>query len=270
MRVFIGMETSGAMRRRFVDLGCDAISCDTLPAEDGDTSRHIQGDVFEELSRLISSGWLPDLAIFHPTCTYHTVSAAWAFNDPDFEKYPGVGYHQRVRPGTLTGAARRVARAAAEEDVERIKALPIACKVIENPRGTISTRTSLGKPIDIVQPYEFGDDASKGTCLWAFDAHGEPMGEMQLPRDPAKFIAPRLVCTPCKGRNEYGATACAHCGAPAARLLPRWSNQTDSNQNKLTPSDDRWKECSRTYPGIADAATKHWLSVIKSRQMECA
>jgi len=34
---------------------------------------------------------------------------------------------------------------------------------------------------------------------------------------------------------------------------PRWGNQTDSGQNKLAPSPTRWKERSRTYPGIAAA-----------------
>ena len=31
----------------------------------------------------------------------------------------------------------------------------------------------------------------------------------------------------------------------------RWSNQTDSGQNKLPPSKNRWKLRSKTYEGIA-------------------
>ena len=46
MRVFIGMETSGALRRRFLHLGHDVFSCDMLPAEDGGGVDHIIGDVF--------------------------------------------------------------------------------------------------------------------------------------------------------------------------------------------------------------------------------
>ena len=265
MLVFIGMETSGELRRRFQAQGHHVISCDILPSEDETDASlmvaigsggHIRGDVFETLDRLRELGWWPDLAVFHPTCTYHTLSAAWAFNDPDYERYPGVGYHQKVKPGTLTGAARREAREMAEADVERIKRLPIKVKVIENPKGTIPTRTSLGKPVDVVQPYEFGDDASKGTCLWVFDEDGQPLPEMTIPRDPAKFVKPRLVCKECEGRNDYDAAfghGCVHCGAEAGKLLPRWANQTDKNQNRLTPSDDRWKERSRTFPGIADA-----------------
>jgi hypothetical protein len=261
------METSGEFRRRFKAMGHEAASCDMLPADDGELVWHHQGDVFKTLDVLRRHGWWPDMAIFHPTCTFHTVSAAWAFNDPDYARYPGVGYHQRVKPGTLTGVARRAARQTAEGDVERIKRLPIKVKIMENPKGTIPTRTTLGKPVDILQPYEFGDDASKGTCIWAFDECGERLPAFALPRDPAKFVKPRMICTPCGGRNDYEAAfghGCIHCGAEAGRLLPRWSNQTDKNQNKLTPSDDRWKERSRTYPGIADAATAHWLGILKN------
>jgi len=38
----------------------------------------------------------------------------------------------------------------------------------------------------------------------------------------------------------------------------RWANQTDSGQNKLPPSKDRWKLRSKTYEGIADAMAAQW------------
>lgn len=38
----------------------------------------------------------------------------------------------------------------------------------------------------------------------------------------------------------------------------RWSNQTDSGQNKLGPSDDRDELRSKTYPGIARAMAEQW------------
>lgn len=43
--------------------------------------------------------------------------------------------------------------------------------------------------------------------------------------------------------------------------LPRWANQTDSGQNKLAPSADRWRDRSRTYQGIADAMAEQWGSL---------
>lgn len=235
MRIFIGMETSGELRRRFIAQGHEVISCDLLPAEDGQTPNHITGDVFDTLDRLRDEyGWWPDLAIFHPTCTYLTNSAAWAFNDPDFERYPGVGYHQRVKLGTLTGAARRQARKSALDDVRRIISLPIKRKVFENPIGAINT--AIRKADQIVQPYQFGDDASKATCLWFYDEDGNPLPGMALPVDPALYVPPTL--------------------RPNGKSY--WSNQTDTGQNRLSPGDERWKDRSRTFPGIADAMVMTW------------
>ena len=41
---------------------------------------------------------------------------------------------------------------------------PIDKIAIENPIGIVSTR--YRKPDQIVQPYMFGDEATKTTCLW--------------------------------------------------------------------------------------------------------
>lgn len=220
MKVFVGMETSGVVRRAFQARGHYVVSCDLLPADDGanEYQGHWQGDVFDVLERLAVKGVAFDLAIFHPDCTYHAVSGAWAFSDGP--------YHQKVQAGTLVGAARREAREQAEGDVRRLAALPIPRKAIENPIGTLSTRV-LGPPTQVVQPYEFGEDASKATCLWLF-------GELPKLR-PTAYVEPRLVA----GR-------------------PRWANQSDGGQNKLTPGPDRWKERARTYAGIAAAMAAQW------------
>lgn len=242
MRIFIGMETSGALRRRFAEMGHDVVSVDVLPAEDGATiGRHIVGDAFEALETLRASGWWPDFAMFHITCTYLTNSAAWAFNNPDFVRYPGVGYHQRVKPGTLTGAARRAAREASKDEFRRVRALPIERKAVENPIGALS---QIMKPTQIIQPYEFGDDASKGTCLWMMDENGEPLPAMKLPIDPARRVPGRMV-----------------------NGVERWANQTDSGQNRLSPGEDRWKDRSRTFPGIADAMAATWGAADQTRNL---
>jgi hypothetical protein len=194
MIVFIGMETSGALRRRFRAAGHEAYSCDLLPADDNGPG-HIQGDVFDVLAGFSRLGKRIDLAVFHPTCTYLTGSAEWAYKDGP--------YHQRVKPGTLVGFQRRIARHAALRDVRRLMALPIDRIVIENPIGVIGTHI---RPADqIIQPHWFGDDASKATCLWL---------KGLSPLTKTNPIAPRMV----NGR-------------------PRWANQTDSGQNRLSPSD---------------------------------
>lgn len=269
MNIFIGMETSGELRRRFAAKGHHVISCDLLSAQDGadefilgggishpddmPKQTHIVGDVFDALNFLGVNNCWPDMAIFHPTCTYLTISAAWAFKDPDFAKYPGVGYHQKVKPGTLTGAARRAARAARAEQIEhvdRIWKLPIKKKIIENPKGFLSTMWR--KHSQVIQPYEYGDDASKGTCLWL---------DNLPPLKETGYFKPRMWCKECHECSGYDAAfmhGCQHCGAECGKLLPRWSNQTDTGQNNLSPDDDRWKVRSNTYPGIADAIVEQY------------
>lgn len=71
VRVIIGCEYSGRVRQAFRNLGHDAWSCDLLPSEDG-SPFHIQGDILS----LLDEGW--DLAIFHPPCTYLSVSTGSA------------------------------------------------------------------------------------------------------------------------------------------------------------------------------------------------
>lgn len=240
MIVFIGMETSGKLRRRFQKLGIETYSCDLLPSDDGgeemvysDDSlplgRHLIGDVFQTLDNLKANDLWPEVAIFHPECTYLTNSAAWAYKDPDFERYPGVGYHQRIKPGTLVGADRRAARDAAIKDWKRIDALPIKRKIAENPAAGALSR-HFRKPDQVIQPNWFGDDASKATGLWLWNVK-------QLTINPDLYVPPRWVCN-------------------GSKRLPRWSNQTDTGQNRLSPGEHRWKERSRTYDGIADAIVK--------------
>lgn len=228
MRVFIGMETSGALRRRFKEAGHDVCSCDLLPAQDGDIDDHVEGDVFQVLNNLERARWKPDLAIFHPPCTYLTSSAEWAYKDPDYDRYPRVGYHQKPKPETLTGTARRAARDDAIRLVNKIWSLRIERMVIENPIGALSRRWKL--PCQIIQPYQFGDDASKATCLWI---RGLPL-----------LVSTHRV----HGRVVY----------KNGKPVERWSNQTDGGQNKLPPSEDRWKVRSDTFPGIADAMVQQW------------
>lgn len=163
--------------------------------------------------------WDWDLGIFHPDCTYLTNSAAWAFTDGP--------YHQQVKPGTLVGAARREARDEAIAEVQELMRLPYPW-IIENPIGAISTK--ICKPTQIIQPYEFGEDASKATCLWI------------------KGVAPL------KPTSRFNGRWVTHNG----RQIERWSNQTDSGQNRLQPSSDRWKIRSETYRGIAEAMADQW------------
>lgn len=98
---------------------------------------------------------------------------------------------------------------------------PIPRIALENPVGCISTR--IRKPDQIIQPWQFGHAESKKTCLWL----------KNLPLLQPTDVLP----------------------LPANGV---WSNQTPSGQNRLAPGPDRWKERSKTYPGIATAMASQW------------
>lgn len=129
---------------------------------------------------------------------------------------------------------RRPERAAQTEQalefVRRLMAVDVRYVAIENPRGCIGSR--IRKADQRIHPNQFGHDASKETHLWL-------KGLPQLV--PTKHVAPRLV----NGK-------------------PRWANQTDSGQNKLGPSADRWALRSETYPGIAAAMAEQWGNFLRA------
>lgn len=194
MKILIACEFSGTVRDAFIKRGHEAVSCDILPTES--LGPHIQDDVLN----VLNDGW--DMMIAHPPCTYLSVS--------------GIHWNNRGRGWEETNKALEFVKALMNAPIDRI--------CIENPVSIISSR--IRKPDQSIQPYEFGHDASKKTCLWL----------KGLPKlTPVQIIQPRIV----KGKK-------------------RWGNQTDSGQNKLPPSKDRWKVRSKTYSGIADAMAFQW------------
>ena len=228
--VLIGYSACPLTRAAFEKQGHDVWTCDLLPSRDNSV-KHMQCDVWEAL---LSEPW--EMAVLHPMCTMMTASSAWALKDPDFEKHPlKGGYHQRVKPTTLTGTARRDAQAVEFENFRRLLNLPFPV-AIENPAPSMIS-TNIRKPDQIIQPWQFGDDASKGTGLWL--TGGLPLLEPL----PFKMQAiGRMVEWPI-GSNKP---------------VLRYSNQTDSGQNKETPGPDRWLKRSETYPGIAAAMGDQW------------
>lgn len=195
MRVLIACESSGVVRDAFIARGHDAVSCDLLPTSS--KGPHHQGDVRD----LLHDGW--DLLIAHPPCTYLSVS--------------GMHWTTRgLRDPSLTESALEFVRLFMDAPIKRI--------AIENPVSVISTR--IRKPDQVINPYQFGHDASKKTCLWLKNLS---------PLRPTSFVEPRMV----NGK-------------------PRWANQTDSGQNRLSPGPDRWKLRSMTYAGIAAAMAEQW------------
>lgn len=225
LKVLIACEYSGRVRDAFIARGHDAMSCDFLPTES--PGPHYHGDVRD----ILGNGW--DLMVAHPPCTYLSVS----------------GLHWNARGAMVDGRPRAELTEQALEFVRLLLSVPIDRIALENPVSCISSR--IRKPDQIVQPWQFGHDASKATCLWL----------KGLPKlTPTKSVAPRLVCCGHVVPDECGARCCANCNGDKI-AKPRWGNQTDSGQNKLGPSPDRWKERSRTFEGIADAMADQWGSL---------
>lgn len=201
-------------------MGHSVLSADFEPADDGSPDHH-QGDCFDLINSPFHSF---DLLIAHPPCTYLAAS--------------GMHWTTRgLRDPKLTEDAIRFVR--------RLLDAPIPRKAIENPIGVLSTR--IRPPDQIIQPWQFGHDASKATCLWL---DGLPLLK------PTNIIAPKMFCCGKEVQNgdKYGCPDCG--GEKAAR--PRWGNQTPSGQNKMGPRPDRWKERSRTYEGIASGMAQQW------------
>ena len=219
MRVLIACEYSGRVRDAFIAKGHEAISCDLLPSDR--PGPHYQGDVFD----IINDGF--DLMIAHPPCTYLSVS----------------GLHWN---GRTPGRAEKTEQAI--DFVRRLMSAKIKRKAIENPISCISSM--IRKPDQIIQPYNFGEDASKSTCLWL---EGLPLLKN------TEFFDPRYACCGTSFSFDLGKYGCPNCcGQNVAKA--RWGNQTDSGQNKLAPSKDRWKLRSTTFQGIANAMADQWGS----------
>ena len=186
MKVLIGCEFTGIVRDQFRKLGHEAFSCDLLPTETN-PQWHIQKDV----RTILNDNW--DLGIFFPPCTHLCVSGARWFKDRLDRQQDALDF------------------------VSRLLLCPIPKIALENPIGIISTR--IRKPDQIIQPYQFGHEETKSTCLWL----------KNLPKlKPTKIM---------EIRNK---------------------NLTPSGQNKLGPSKDRGMKRSRTYPGIAQAMANQW------------
>jgi hypothetical protein len=132
MRVLVGCEFSGIVREAFASAGHEAWSCDLLPTEI--PGNHVQGDV----RTLLTQPW--DLGLFFPPCRYLAISGArwWASRQP--EQQEALAF---VRD--LLGA-------------------PIPRIALENPVGRIGT--AIRKHDQIIHPWEYGEEASKTTCLW--------------------------------------------------------------------------------------------------------
>lgn len=182
LRVLIGCETSGVMRRAFEACGHDAWSCDLLPAEDG-SNRHIRCDIRE----ILADGW-DLLAVMHPPCTRLCNS--------------GVRWlHRPPRGRTLSQMWAELD--AATDLFAACWQAPIPHRAIENPVMHRHARTRLPEDLprpQIVQPWHFGDPYFKATGWYL---HGLP------PLRPTDRLTP-----PAPGSAEHRRWSAVHRAPP--------------------------------------------------------
>ncbi|WIY27510.1 hypothetical protein [Parasedimentitalea psychrophila] len=148
LRVLIGCETSGEVRRAFLDRGHDAWSCDLLPADDR-SNRHMQCDVRD----VLNDGW-DLLVVMHPPCTRLCNSGVRWLHTPPPGRTKAEMWAELDDGAELFSACWNapVPRVAVENPVmhKHAKAL------IENFQPAAQT----------VQPWWFGEEAFKGTGLY--------------------------------------------------------------------------------------------------------
>jgi hypothetical protein len=231
LNVLIACEESQALTREFRLFGHNAFSCDLLPCSGGHPEWHFNNDVFEIIKNQggvlqngetvnINADW--DMMIAHPPCTYLAVSGAQWYYHPEDKDLPVES--RRPHPKHPDRAAER------EKAIEffiRIANSPIDKIAIENPVGVISS--AYRKPDQIVQPFMFGDEARKTTCLWL----------KNLPKlEPTDIVS--------EGERVYFKSGKSH---------PKWYADALSNAKS---SEERRTMRSKTFIGMAKAMANQW------------
>lgn len=202
MRVLVACEFSGIVRNAFAAKGHDAWSCDLLPSET--PGKHIQGDALEA----IKEGW--DLMIAHPPCTHLACS--------------GAAWFERKRVNGQQAEGIRLFMKFATASIERI--------CIENPVGIMST--IWREPDQVIQPFYFGDEFQKTTCLW-----------LKNLRPLVRILESDLFDLKTHvGRGEMVKFA-------SGKIMPKWYADARGDGHKR----------SKTFSGVANAMADQWGSI---------
>jgi len=208
IRILVGCEESQAVTIAFRERGFQAFSCDILPESGGHPEWHYQQDIFEVIKM---RHW--DCMIAFPPCTHLAVSGARWFPEKraDGRQQQGIDFFMAM----------------INAPIERI--------AVENPTGIMSK--IYRKPDQIIQPYYFGDEAQKSTCLWLKNLpplfHAK---EPDLFNDKITHVGRGEMTT-----FESGCT------------MPKWY----ADAWRLSP-DERARIRSKTFPGFAQAMATQW------------
>lgn len=223
IKVLVACEESQRVCMAFRERGFESYSCDIREPSGGHPEWHILGDAIEAINGGIVTTmdgqthdvgkW--DLLIAHPPCTFLAASGNRWFNK---EKYG----EKAVKRWELRKEAAAFFMDFVNADV---------CKIaIENPVGYMSTY--YRKPDCIIQPYEFGHQARKKTCLWLKNLPG------LIPTD---IVSVGKILS--KG---FSAGASADCARDEKGKAIPWNDPRTANIR------------SKTFLGIAKAMAEQW------------
>lgn len=203
MKILVACEESQRVCTAFRAKGHEAYSCDILPTSGDHPEWHIQGDVIP----LLNEYW--DMIIAFPPCTDLAVSGARWFKEKQAD-----GRQQRSIDFFMKFV---------NADCDKI--------VIENPIGIMSSY--YRKPDQIIQPWQFGDNQVKSTCLWL------------------KGLKPLVPLLNEKPEIEYFEWIDKRSGKKKRQAT--WYYECF----KMNPIE-RAKQRSKTFPGIALAMADQW------------
>ena len=202
MKVLVACEFSGTVRDAFLKTGHEAMSCDLEPTDV--PGPHYQGDMFD----IINDGW--DMMIAFPPCTHLAVSGAkhFAKKRADGRQQDGIDFFLKV----------------VNSNIPRI--------AVENPVGIMSS--IYRKPDQIIQPWHFGHEAQKTTCLWL---NNLPLLQHTKVVDKGSFYISKT-----------------------GKKMPAWSHDVaDANGKKIGYNTLEIKKIrNKTFQGIADAMADQW------------
>lgn len=218
MKVLIGCEESQAVCIEFRKLGIEAYSCDIQPCSGGNPEWHYQQDIFEVIE---SNNW--DMMIAFPPCTHLAVSGAAWFEQKrkDGRQQDGIDFFLKL----------------ANVDIERI--------AIENPVGIMSNH--FRKPDQVIQPYYFGDEAQKTTCIWLKNL--PPLYHNNMPN----LFDNRVTHV---GQGEMMTYIEKKTGK--VKKMAKWYNDARSGNHGF--------KRSKTFPGIAKAMAEQWGGLLLEKQ----
>lgn len=234
LNILVACEESQSVTVELRKLGHEAYSCDILPCSGGHPEWHFKEDIFSVINnnggkleinktKNIRGNW--DIMIAHPPCTYLAVSGAQWYYDPKDKNLP-----TNLRNPHPKYPKRAQDREKAVKFFLKLAKAPIEKIAIENPIGIISSRWR--KPDQIIQPYMFGDEATKTTCLWL----------KNLPKlEPTKVVG--------KGERIF---------FKSGKSQPKW--YSDAFVNSKTHEERRTMR-SKTFQGMAKAMAMQWTNL---------